>query len=127
MSYDVEFISIDLPDKMSFPIEADKAQKLVTKTTPLPPHEKVADRLMRLEGCKPGPGDSIDFMGKVLNYARLTIKGDRIHLENNCNPTELLKLYEAVREVCPHVVIRDLQTRQLHDPESWKAWWSRPL
>jgi hypothetical protein len=127
VSYDVEFISIELPAKTSFPVDAEKAKALVKKTSALPPREKVAERLLKVAGCKPGPDDAIDYMGKVLNYARLTIKKDRIHLENNCNPAELLKLYQAAREVCPHVVIRDLQTQQLHDPASWKAWWSRPL
>ncbi len=127
MSYDVEFISIKLPAKTTFPVEAEQARKLIEKTEPLPEAKKVNACLLKVKGCKPGPDDSIDFMGNVLNFARLCVKEDRVFLENNCNPGELLKLYEAVREACPHIVIRDLQTEQLHDPDSWKAWWTRPL
>ena len=83
--------------------------------------------MLNIEGCKPGPDDSIDFLGRGLNYAHLVIREKAVHVENNCGAPELLKLFNQLAAKFPSLMIYDLQNKQLHDADSFKHWWQKPL
>ncbi len=127
MSYDVEFVKVDVPSGTPFPVSPQEADKLVKRRQALPDSGKLRKRLMELNGAKPGPDQAIDYVGNGLNYARFFVEKDRIRVENNCGVPELLKIYEALRNDCPGLAIYDIQSRQLHNAKSLLAWWSRPL
>jgi len=87
----------------------------------------VSSLILQLDGAKPALDDGIDYLGKGLSYARLFVRKDAIHVDNNLNGAELLKLYGKLNERYRQLLIFDLQSGQLHDATSYKEWWSRPL
>ena len=127
MGYDVEFVQVAIEKGTSFPVAADIAKKLLIKTVPFKDPAAVTQLLSGLEGAKPGPAGAIDYLAKGLNYARFTVQADRMHVENNLNCMELLRVFEKLRPRYPALLILDVQSGQLHDVASFKAWWSKPL
>jgi hypothetical protein len=127
VGYDVEFIQVQLPPGMTFPVAGAQAEAAVKQVSPIADPVAVRDAVLNVRGCRPGPGEAIDFVGRGLSYARLLIQKDRIHVENNCSPSELIKIYEQIIELMPGLVILDLQSRQLHNAASFAAWWAKPL
>jgi len=127
VGYDVQFVQIPATVKVSFPVDADRAKVLLEKAQGLEDPDAVRSALLELEGCRPGPGDAVDYLGPGLNYARLFVRNDVVHVENNCSARELLKIYGKVVALQPALLILDLQSRQLHNAESYREWWSRPL
>ena len=128
MGYDVQFIQVDPSAKATFPIDGDSAEKLCAKATPFTDLNAIRETLLASDGFRPGPeADAVDFMGKGLSYARLFVRAEAIHIENNANARDLLAIYHQLRVHSPTLVILDLQTKQLHDAKSFSAWWSRPL
>ncbi|HSW44571.1 MAG TPA: hypothetical protein VLM89_03265, partial [Phycisphaerae bacterium] len=87
----------------------------------------VASVLRGMEGANDGPDGAIDYLGKGLSYARFSVRKDRVHVENNLNCAELLKVYDELSAVCPGLLILDLQNGQLHDAASYREWWAKPL
>src|SRR5436190_16040303 len=83
VGYDVEFIRLPSPNGLKFPVESAEAHKLLKKPAGIGEPAEVRELLLSLAGAKPGPDDTVDYIGSGLNYARLTIKPDRIHVENN--------------------------------------------
>ena len=127
MGYDVQFIQVPVPSNVSFPVQAGAAAKLLAGARPFDDAEAVRTLLLGAEGCRRGPDDAIDYLGRGLSYARFSATTDAIHVENNCSPRELLKIYDRLVEVYPTLLILDLQSRQLHNPASFTEWWSKPL
>ena len=127
MGYDVEFIQVPPQPGMSFPVAAAQAEAVVRLVTPIADPVAVRDAVLNVKGCKPSPGEAIDFIGRGLSYARFYILSDRIRVENNCSPSELIKVYNQLTELLPGLLIFDLQSRQLHDAASFAAWWAKPL
>jgi hypothetical protein len=127
VGYDVEFMQVPLPPGATFPIAAAQAEALVRLVTTIADPVAVRDAVLNVRGCRPGPGEAIDFVGRGLSYARFFILKDRIRVENNCSPSELIKVYDQLTELMPGLVILDLQSRQLHDAASFAAWWAKPL
>jgi hypothetical protein len=127
VGYDVDFIQIPRPSDLTFPVEPAQARELLRQAAPITEEAVVREALLKLTGCKPGPNDTIDFLGRGLSYARLSILNDRIHVENNCSANELLKVHGQLNELLPGLLIYDLQSRQLHSAESFAAWWAKPL
>ena len=127
MGYDVEFIQLASAEGLKFPVEAPQAAKLVKKPAGIGEPAVVRELLLAIPGAKAGPGDAVDYIGKGLNYARLTVKPDRIHVENNCGPKELLKIHEHLSAKLPKLLIHDLQSGQLHTARSLQEWWAKPL
>lgn len=126
MGYDVEFLQIDAGD-CRFPVEAATASRLVQQAMPFPDPEKVKDALLQIGGTKAGPAGSVDYLGAGLNYARLHVNAAAVRVDNNLNSKELLKIYTVLRGLCPRLLILDLQNGNLHDAESFAAWWNKPL
>jgi hypothetical protein len=126
VGYDIEFIVLKLPTETKFAVDAKQAKGLIAQAQPL---DAAAVRavLLAISGCKPGPQDSIDYLGSGLSYARLTIEPKAIHVENNCGAKDLLKLQAAIAKALGPVYIRDLQSGQLHDADSYAEWWNKPL
>ncbi len=127
MGYDVEFIQLTVPAGTTFPIEAGRAAKLLKKAAAFPDPDSVKASLLRLEGCRPGPKGTVDYLGKGLSYARIFARKDVVHVENNCSAADLLKILGYLQKDYPTLLILDMQSRQLHTAESYKAWWTRPL
>ena len=127
MSYDVEFVRLGSVDGIDFPLAQAAAEKALKKPAAIGEPAAVRSWLLTLPGAKAGPGEAIDYIGQGLNYARLTVKPDRIHVENNCGPKELLKIYEHLNAKFPNLVIHDLQSGQVHTAKSLQEWWARPL
>ena len=127
MSYDMEFIQVTLPAGVTFPIEPQDADSFVKKPAAFEDPGKIRESLLKIDGTRPGPHESIDYLGRGLNYARFFVKRDLIHVENNCSAPELLRIYEKLVALYPELLIRDLQSRQLHNADSFQQWWSRPL
>ncbi len=125
MGYDVELIILKLKQAVKFPVS--EAGKLLAECAQPLEAEAVRKILLEIPGCKPGPDDSVDYLGAGLSYARMTVKPKAIFVENNCGPKDLLKMQAALQDKFGPVFIYDLQSRQLHDAESFKAWWSKPL
>lgn len=124
MSYDVEFVQIPLGPEMKPPVAAET---LLDEAMPFDDAGAIRTMLIEMDGCKPGPDDSIDFMGRGLNYARFKFNPKAIYVENNCGAPELLKIYEQLLERFPTLLIHDLQSGKLHNTESFRQWWQRPL
>ena len=126
MGYDIEFIVLKLPAGISLPIDAKQAAKLLAAAQAL---DAVAVRevLLAIPGCKAGPEESIDYLGSGLSYARLTIRPKAIHVDNNCGLKDLLILQAAIAQAFGSAYIRDLQSGQLHDMDSYTKWWQKPL
>ncbi len=127
MGYDVEFIQLPSADGLKFPVPDADAKKLLKKATSFKDTAKVRDLLLKLPGAKAGKGDAIDYVGQGLNYARFTVKKDRIHVENNCGPRELLKIHEHLIAQLQNLCILDVQSGQLHTAKSLQEWWAKPL
>ena len=127
MGYDVQFIQIDVSSKTSFPVEEGKANKLLSRAGAFDDPEAVRAMLLEIEGCRPGPGDAVDFLGRGLSHARFFVKDEAIHVENDCSAGDLLKIFKRLAEDHPNLLILDLQSKQLHSPTSFAEWWARPL
>lgn len=127
MGYDLELIRITEEAGLVFPVESGAARKLLSKPAPLGDPAKAREALLKIPGCRPGSGDAVDFIGRGLSYARFTVKPDRIHVDNNCSARELLKVHEELARTWPDLRILDVQSKQLHSPESFAAWWAKPL
>lgn len=127
MGYDIELIQIPAKPGVTYPVEAKAAGKLAAGGVPFADVSAVRAALSGLAGCRPGPGETVDFVGRGLSYARFTVRPDRIHVDNNCSAKELLKVYEELARTWPDLRILDLQSGQLHSPESFAAWWAKPL
>lgn len=127
MGYDVEFVQIAAPANTKFPVTGPDSNALLKKRSRLVDPQGLRTALLKLQGCRGGPGPAIDYNGAGLNYARLLIHEDRIFVENSCGARDLLKIYRHLLGVCPDLLILDLQSRQLHDADSLEQWWSRPL
>ncbi|GMU22377.1 MAG: hypothetical protein AMXMBFR13_24630 [Phycisphaerae bacterium] len=127
MGYDVEFIQVPDAAGAKLPASGKDADALIKKASPLKDAAGIRTHLLTLEGSRPGPGESIDYMGKGLNYARLEVEAKAVEVENNCGAAELLKIYRHLLTGLPGLLIHDLQSGQVHDADSFAAWWSRPL
>lgn len=127
MGYDVEFLQIPVPPGLGFPVAAETAISLRSNAVPFDDIEALRAELHGIEGCRPGPGKSVNFLGRGLNYARLTVRKNHIHVENDASVPELLKIYRQLSEKYPTLVILDLQSQQLHDADSFSRWWAKPL
>ena len=127
MSYDVRFVQVSLPPGIEPPVGGAAAQEALKSATPIEDTAGVRELLLKVEGSRPGPNDAVDYVGRGLNNARLYVRREGIHVENNCGPRELLKIYSELSKQLPNLYILDLQSEQLHDARSLEAWWSRPL
>lgn len=127
MGYDIELIPMKLPPETRFPVEASAAAGLVKNSATTLDGQAARQALLELPGCKPGPEDSIDYLGAGLSYARMTMKPKAVHVENNCGPKDVLKIQARLAEALGLVCILDLQSGQLHDAESYAQWWAKPL
>jgi hypothetical protein len=127
LGYDVEFVRLPSTAGLKFPVDATQTEKLLKEPAGIGEPSEIRALLLSLPGAKPGPEDTIDYIGAGLNYARLAVKPDRIHIENNCGPKELLKIHEHLSAKLQNLLIHDLQSGQLHTAESLKEWWSKPL
>lgn len=127
MGYDVDLIRAQVPTGTRFPVPADRSRDLIDRAEPLDDPAAVRSALLAVPGARPGPGDTVDYLGRGLSYARFEVRPDRIHVENNCGARDLLAVYDALRKLLPDLLILDLQSGDLHDRESFSAWWSRPL
>lgn len=127
MSYDVELVQLPSLEGIKFPVAKADTAKLLKKPTAFKDPKAVRELLLALTGAKEGPDKAVDYMGKGLNFARLTVKPDRVFVENNCGPKELIKIHEHIAAKFPNLVIHDLQSGQLHSRKSLEEWWARPL
>lgn len=127
MSYDVRFVQVPLPAGAEFPVAGAEAQAALKSATPIRDTAGIRELLLKVEGSRPGPNDAVDYVGRGLNNARMYVRPEGIHVENNCGPRELLKIYSELGRQLPNLYIFDLQSEQLHDARSLEAWWSRPL
>ncbi|UCD29659.1 MAG: hypothetical protein JSV03_04035 [Planctomycetota bacterium] len=127
MGYDVQFIQMTVPSDISFPINADNAEEFLSNPVPFDNPETVGKKLLEIEGARPGPEKTIDYLGKGMSYARLFIETETIHVENNCGAGDLLKIYNHLLKTYPALLIFDLQSKQLHNASSYEEWWTSPL
>jgi hypothetical protein len=127
VGYDVELVQVESPAGTRFPTSVESAKILLKKTTPLKDPATITQILSSLKGAKPGRGGTIDYVGKGLSYARFTVGKDRVHVDNNLNCAELLKVYDTLQAAAPNLLILDLQSGQLHDSTSYREWWAKPL
>ncbi len=127
MGYDIELISLELPAGTKLPVEAGAAAKLVSKSAFALDAAAVREALLAIPGCKPGPDDGIDYLGSGLSYARMRIKPKAVHVENNCGAKDIAKIQAGLEKALGHVFIRDLQSGELHDANSFAQWWAKPL
>jgi hypothetical protein len=127
VGYDVHFVQVAVPKDTVFPVEPKSAGRLVKKADPFADLKAVQNVLLKIEGARPGPKGAVDYLGRGLSYARLTVQKDAIHVENNCSAGDLLKIFGQLLEEYPSLLILDLQSRQLHNADSYKSWWSKPL
>jgi hypothetical protein len=121
VSYDVELVQLPSLNGIKFPVAQADTAKLLKKPSPFKDPKSIRESLLALEGAKAGPKDAVDY------FARLTVKPDRVFVENNCGPKELLKIHEHLAAQLPNLVIFDLQSGQLHSRKSLEEWWARPL
>ena len=127
MGYDVQFVQIDVPSKTSFPVAEGKAGKLLSSAGAFDDPDAVRAILLEIEGCRHGPGDAVDFLGRGLSHARFFVRDDAIHVENDCSANDLLRIFKRLAEDHPTLLILDLQSKQLHSPASFAEWWAKPL
>lgn len=127
MGYDIELIPLKLPSETKFPVDAAAAARHVSASAVSLEPAATREILLGIAGCRPGPDDSVDYLGSGLSYARMRVKAKAIHVENNCGPKDVLKLREALEQKLGPVFILDLQSGQLHDAESYRQWWAKPL
>ena len=127
MGYDVQFVQVSAPPGASFPLSAEDAAPVLARLVPFDDVEVVRGALLAIDGSRPGPEGSVDYMGKGLNYARFFVHKTAIVVENNCNARELLAVLSQLTPKYPKLLIRDLQNGQLHDAASFAEWWAGPL
>ena len=127
MGYDLELVQVPTPKGLKFPVDKATADTLIGNAQPFGRDPDLHGLLMNLDGTKEGPDGTVDYLGGGLSYARFTLKKKAIHVDNNASPKALLSMYETLRETYPSLLILDLQSGQLHNAESFLAWWSRPL
>lgn len=127
MGYDIEFIALDPSATVKPPVDPGSAASLVTKSARKLDAAVVRETLLAVAGCKPGPDDSVDYLGAGLSYARLRLEPKAVHVENNCGAKDILKIQAALAAKIGPVFILDLQSGQLHDAESFSQWWAKPL
>jgi hypothetical protein len=127
VGYDVELIQVAIGNECSFPITAEHFDRGEAGIEPFDSVEDICTSLLRLEGARPGPDETVDYLGQGLNHARFQVRPKAIHVENNLNAVELLKIYKHLLAICPRLLIHDLQSGQLHDAASFADWWTRPL
>ncbi|MDM8008968.1 MAG: hypothetical protein QUV05_22745 [Phycisphaerae bacterium] len=127
MGYDIEFIQLTVPAGTRFPVEPESAARLLKKAVAFTDLEAVRASLLKLDGCRPGPKNAVDYLGRGLSYARVFPRQAAIHIENNCSAGDLLKILAHLQKDFPALLIFDMQNKQLHTAESYKAWWARPL
>ena len=127
MGYDVEFVQVTVTPEAAFPIAPALASGLLANAEAFEARKAVRTALLELDGAKEGPDDTVDYLGKGLNYARLCVRKKAIHVDNSLNASELLKIYRKLLERYPSLLILDLQSGQLHSAASYADWWSRPL
>ena len=118
MGYDVEFIQLTVPSGTAFPVEPKLAARLLKSAASFSDPESVKASLLELEGCRPGPKGTVDYLGKGLSYARIFARKDVVHVENNCSAADLLKILGHLQKNYPKLLILDMQSRQLHTAES---------
>ncbi len=126
MGYDLEIIPVRVPAGTVFPVEKAAATTILEQATPMDA-QRVRGALLATKGCKPGPGDAVDYVGQGLSYARMTVTERAVHLDNNAGPRDLEAICQSLEAALGPVVIRDLQSGRLHTPESYRQWLSRPL
>ncbi|HPD30094.1 MAG TPA: hypothetical protein PLL20_08880 [Phycisphaerae bacterium] len=127
MGYDVEFVQLTMPAGTKFPVEPESAARLVKKAAPFADVQVVRAALLKLEGCRPGPKDAVDYLGRGMSYARIFPRHAAIYVENNCNAADLIRILVHLQKDFPSLLILDMQSKQLHTAESYKAWWGKPL
>lgn len=127
MGYDVELIQITTEPEATFPTVAEDIGREGAAREPFASVEDVRTALLRLDGTRPGPDDTVDYLGGGLNHARFHVRPEAIHVDNNLNAAELLKIYKHLLSNYPLLLIHDLQSGQLHDAASYADWWTRPL
>jgi len=127
VGYDVELVQVSVGPKAAFPMAPASVSGLLEKAAPFEPQDEVRTALLDLDGAKKGPDDTIDYIGKGLNYARFSVKKKAIHIDGSLNASELLKIYKKLLERYPSLLILDVQSGQLHNAKSYTDWWSRPL
>ncbi|HOA73797.1 MAG TPA: hypothetical protein PL151_08580 [Phycisphaerae bacterium] len=127
MGYDIELIPMKLPPETKFPVEPAAAKQLIARSAGGIDPATARAALLKVPGCKPGPDDTIDYLGSGLSYARMRVEPKVIHVENNCGAKDLLKIQAGLAEALGPVFIHDLQSGQLHDPDSFAQWWAKPL
>jgi len=127
VGYDVELIQIAVEPEQSFPISADEVRSRELRCEPFASIEQVRATLLQLQGTRSGPDGTVDYLGQGLNHARFRIQPDAIHVDNNLNAAELLKIYTHLVQTYPRLLIHDLQSGQIHNAASYADWWTRPL
>jgi hypothetical protein len=127
VGYDIELISLELPAGTKLPVQAEAAARMVAKSAAALDAAAVREALLAIAGCKPGPDDSIDYLGSGLSYARLRIKAKAVHVENNCGAKDIARIQAGLAKAVGPVFIRDLQSGELHDADSFAQWWAKPL
>jgi hypothetical protein len=127
LGYDVEFIQVPTPRGTKFPVDADRAVDFMANVIGFDDPGLIREKLLDLDGARQGPEDAVDYLGQGMSYARIFVKDNVIFVENNCSARELLGIYEEMSKMFPSLLIYDLQSKQLHDSESYMAWWCKPL
>lgn len=127
MGYDVELIQIAVGPEAAFPTAAEDIGRDGGAHEPFASVDEVRAALLRLDGTRPGPDKTIDYLGRGLNHARFHVWLEAIHVDNNLNAAELLKIYKYLLSRYPLLLIHDLQSGQLHNAASFADWWTRPL
>jgi len=127
VGYDVDFIRVAGAATSRFPVDAASTEPLLADAMPFDDPDVVREQLLAIDGMKPALDGALDYLGRGLSYARLIVTADAVRVDNNLNATELLRIYNTLRRAYPDLVIRDRQSGQLHDADSFADWWSRPL
>jgi hypothetical protein len=127
VGYDVELVQLTVEPEGAFPLSADQASSGEDAYQPFASVEQVRNKLLELEGARSGPDASVDYLGRGLNHARFVVTREGIHVDNHLNATELVKVYTHLKQSYPALLIRDLQSGQLHNAASYAEWWTRPL
>jgi len=110
-----------------FPVDEVRAADFIANALTFDDPGYVRELLLDDDGTRPGPEDSIDYLGSGMSYARIFVRANAIFVENNCSARELLGIYESLTGAFPSLLIYDLQSKQLHDSDSYTTWWNKPL
>jgi len=127
VGYNVDLIQIPPQIAADYPAEGEFAEELISKAIPFDDVETVRRILLTINGTKSSTDGGIDYLGRGLSYARIYVNVNAVHIDNNLSCEELIKIYHRLLEKYRSLAILDLQSRQLHDADSFRAWWSRPL